>query len=92
MSQRIISCQVWEWYGSEDFAEGRYKAKGGQEFVYLDTPESEAMFEEDLIDKWNATFNCHGQWYRYEAKDINYYFEPRNVNFIDGVFSLKNNE
>ena len=25
MKKRIIFCQVWEWYGSEDFKEGRYK-------------------------------------------------------------------
>ena len=87
MSKRIIRCQVWEWYGSEDFTEGRYKAKGGQEFVYDVTPESEALDEDELIEKWNEDFNRHGQWYRYEARNIDYFWEPQPVAFKDGKFT-----
>jgi hypothetical protein len=88
MSKRIISCQVWEWYGSEDFAEGRYKAKGGQEFTFDATPATEALNEDELIEKFNEVYNRHGQWYRYEAKEVNYYFEPIKVSFVDGEFTL----
>lgn len=89
MSKRIISCQVWEWYGSEDFTEGRYKPKGGQEFIFDSTPATEALDEDELIEKFNEVFNADGRWYRYEAKDVNYYFEPLEVSFIDGEFALK---
>jgi hypothetical protein len=88
MSKRIISCQVWEWYGSEDFAEGRYKAKFGQEFIFDDTPATEDLDEDELIEKFNQAYNVHGRWYRYEAKDVNYYFEPVKVSFVDGGFTL----
>ena len=88
MSKRIIRCQVWEWYGSEDFTEGRYKPKGGQEFVYEVTPESESLDEDELIAKWNEDYNRHGQWYRYEAKSIDYYWEPAVAVFEDGKFLL----
>lgn len=86
MSKQIIHCQVWEWYGSEDFREGRYKAKGGQEFVFDNTPESETLDEDQLIERFNAEYNRDGLWYRYEAKRIDYYFEPRDIKFVDGKF------
>jgi hypothetical protein len=90
MSKRVISCQVWEWYGSEDFIEGRYKPKGGQEFVFETTPETTDDFftEDELIDIWNAKRNKHGLYYRYEAKSINYYFEPMSVVFKEGEFDI----
>jgi hypothetical protein len=86
MSKSIIHCQVWEWYGSEDFREGRYKAKGGQEFVFETTAESETLDEDELIERFNAEYNRHGLWYRYEAKRIDYYFEPTDIKFVDGKF------
>lgn len=88
MSKRIISCQVWEWYGSEDFIEGRYKPKGGQEFVFEATPETDALNEDELIDIWNAKRNKHGLYFRYEAQSIDYYFEPLPVVFKDGDFDI----
>jgi len=89
MSKRIIRCQVYEWYGSEDFTEGRYKPKGGQEFLFETTPETESMDEDDLIANWNADFNQHGRWYRYEARSIDYYWEPQPAVFKDGSFNIK---
>jgi hypothetical protein len=86
MSKQIIRCQVWEWYGSEDFREGRYKAKGGQEFIYESTPESEALSEDELIDKFNAKYNRDGLWFRYEAKSIDYYWEPVLIKFENREF------
>jgi hypothetical protein len=88
MSKRIISCQVWEWYGSEDFIEGRYKAKGGQEFVFEATPETDALNEDELIDIWNAKHNKRGLYYRYEAQSIDYYFAPMSAVFKDGDFDI----
>jgi hypothetical protein len=89
MSKRIISCQVWEWYGSEDFTEGRYKAKGGQQFIFDHTPATEALDEDELIEKFNSVFNRNGRWYMYEAQSIDYYFEPLELSFADGEFALK---
>ena len=84
--KRIISCQVWEWYGSEDFTEGRYKAKGGAEFVFDETPETEAMTEEELMEKWNEQRNRSGLWFRYEARSVDYYWKPDDVCFKNGEF------
>lgn len=91
MSKRIIRCQVWEWYGSCDFTEGRYKAKGGEEFVFKVTPESESLAEDELIKLWNSEYNKQGQWYRYEALSIDYYWEPRYAEFEDGKFIIDPN-
>jgi len=88
MSKRVISCQVWEWYGSDDFTEGRYKAKGGQDFVFETTPETDALDEDELIDIWNAKRNKHGLYFRYEAKSIDYYWEPMSVVFENGEFGV----
>jgi len=88
MSKRIISCQVWEWYGSEDFTEGRYKPKGGQEFVFEATPETDALNEDELIDIWNTKHNKDGLYFQYEAKSIDYYFEMMPVVFKEGEFDI----
>ena len=86
MSKRIVRCQMWEWYGSEDFIEGRYKPKGGQEFVFETTPATEALDEDELIEKFNEEFNADGRWYRYEARSIDYYWDPSWVKFEGGKF------
>jgi len=86
MSKRIVRCQMWEWYGSEDFTEGRYKPKGGHEFVFEATPATEALDEDELIEKFNEVYNVHGRWYRYEARSIDYYWDPTVLKFEDGKF------
>ena len=86
MEKRIIYCQCWEWYGDEAFVEGRYKAKGGQEFIYDVTPETEALDEEELIELWNKDYNKDGLWYRYEAKRIDFFWAPVVKRFVDGKF------
>jgi hypothetical protein len=89
MSKTIIFCQVWEWYGSEDFTEGSYKAKAGQQFIFDYTPATEALDEDELIEKFNSVFNRNGRRYMYEAQSIGYYFEPLELSFADGEFALK---
>ena len=82
----IATAQVWEWYGDEDHvgdtAHGRYKAKGGEDFlIHLTTSEVYSDVE-SIIAKLNAKFNREGSFYRYEFKnDLEPYFEPTLVKF-----------
>ena len=41
------------------------------------------------IERFNAEYNRDGLWYRYEAKRIDYYFEPTDIKFVDGKFTMK---
>jgi hypothetical protein len=69
--------QVREWYGDSapgSIDGGRYKAKGGQEFVVWAT-EMEAMYG-DLEAKFNEEFNRNGRHTRYEIMDS---FMPYNT-------------
>ena len=62
--------QVYEWYGDSapgSLDGGRYKAKGGQEFIIWMT-ESEAMYGE-MEKKFNEEFNRNGRHTRFEIKD-----------------------
>lgn len=96
MSKRVIRCQVWEWYGScipeliGHPSEGRYKAKGGEEFVFDATPETDSMSEEELIDKWNEKYDQDGRSFKYEARSVDYYWEPRSCVFEGGSFHISN--
>ncbi len=77
-----VSAQVWEWYGDEEFvgveAHGRYKAKGGEEFIVWLT-ENEAMYG-DIVDKLNEKFNKTDLFYKYEFKhDPMPYYAPRTL-------------
>lgn len=85
----VIACQVWEWYGNEEFTDGRYKPKGGDSFVFeMADEECYNISEEELIINWNAKFNKNGQWVRYEARSIELYFEPQIASFVDGEFNI----
>lgn len=86
---RIVLCQVWEWYGSEDMRQGRYKAKGGAEFIFDETEETQEMSEEDIIEKWNSTFMADDRAFKYEAKSVNYYWKPQHCEFVNNSFRIK---
>ena len=79
-------------FGSPPLRSPRWKFKkcqGGQEFVFDNTPESETLDEDELIERFNAEYNRHGLWYRYEAKRIDYYWEPTDIKFVDGKFTME---
>ena len=88
MTKYIITCQVKEWYGDPDQAVGdptygRYKMKGGQDFVF-EGPENIAWIEGELIANFNAKYDRVGRFIRYEAKSIEFYYEPEPAQLIDG--------
>lgn len=88
MNKWTISCQVWEWYGDEDFKLGRYKPKGGEDFVFeMPYDQLTNLGEDVLIELWNKKFNKDGNWFRYEAKSIDYY-SPSKAEFKDGEFNI----
>lgn len=89
ISKWVIGCQVWEWYGNEEFTDGRYKPKGGESFVFeMPYEELYEASEEELMNKWNEKFNKNGQWVRYEARSIDAHFEPQKATFVDGEFNI----
>lgn len=76
----ITRAQIWEWYGDEnhvgDPAFGRYKAKGGQDFIiHLTTAESHSDVE--VLAILNTRLNENGKWTRFEFNgSLDYYYEP----------------
>ena len=87
MTKFIIYTQVKEWYGCEDHigdpAHGRYKNKGAQEFVF-EGNDCLYMQDRSLIKQFNAKYDRVGRFFRYEAKEIEFYFAPEQATLIDG--------
>ena len=86
MTRFIIYTQVKEWYGLEDYIgnpeHGRYKNKGGQEFIF-DGPDDLYMWDRELIEKFNAKYDRVGRFFRYEAKEMEFYYKPEQATLID---------
>jgi len=87
MEQFVIKTQVYEWYGSEnhvgDPQHGRYKPKGGEEFIFTAT-EADVFRERELIDLFNERYNNLDRWMRYEAQYISRYWSPVKAEIRDG--------
>jgi len=81
--QIIIRTQYREWYGDEAhvgvYAKGRFKSKGGLDFV-MSVPQSTLFYKEDEIrDAFHAVYNkpdCIG---RCDIIDIDIYHEPERI-------------
>ncbi len=79
----VIKAQCWEWYGCEDHVGfegyGRYKAKGGADFValvpddmYWYAPEKiEAAFDEKMF--------INGNYFKYAAQGVEKYRKPEKI-------------
>lgn len=87
MTKFIIYTQVKEWYGDEAHignpAYGRYKNKGGREFIF-EGIDGLYLQDRELIKKFNARYNHVGRFYRYEANTIDFYNAPERSTFVDG--------
>ena len=87
MTKYIIYTQVKEWYGDDGHIgnpeHGRYKNKGGQEFIFEG---SDGLYMQDrsLIKQFNAKYDRVGRFFRYEAKEMEFYYEPEQATLIDG--------
>lgn len=84
----VITAQVWEWYGDEDAigesAFGRYKPKGGEEFVLHLTDEDAMYNSEAIIARLNAKMNVDGLFFRYEFKgNFSPYYAPEFLKIED---------
>ena len=76
----IAHAQGWEWYGCEDNignpAHGRYKPKGGEDFI-IELDDAEVYEEEKVLAKLNETFNVDGLYFKHEFKGhIDFYWPP----------------
>ncbi len=83
-----IQAQCREWYGAEDFPiggqHGRYKNKGGQEFVIevpVDVHEFGITFGmvDEIKESFNSVYNKPDAFFRYEAMDVTPYYAPKVV-------------
>jgi len=90
----LITTQYKEWYGCEDNVgvegHGRYKNKGGSDFV-IDLPEYTLMYREDDIRKaFNEEYNTEGSFTLFEIIDIEpCYREPQPIKLIlSGVVDM----
>jgi hypothetical protein len=85
MEKYVIDTQVWEWYGNDELTDGRYKPKGGDSFI-VELPDEIAYDEEAIRELWNSQFNVFGKrWICYEFRDIETYYEPRQIKYEGGV-------
>lgn len=80
----LIETQYKEWYGCEDNVGvegyGRYKNKGGHDFV-INVDDIIFMYhQEDIIKAFNKKHNVKGSWTKCEVLDILPYREPEEIN------------
>lgn len=82
-----ISTQVKEWYGCEDhvgeLGHGRYKNKGGQEFL-LTVDEDLFLYDKEKVQKaFNAEYNKSDGFFRYEFLEMVYYSDMVEISQED---------
>lgn len=84
----IIRTQYREWYGNGELTEGRYKNKGGDDFI-IELDPQEAYNVDELRKKWNEQHNRLGEQYGcWEFLDIEYYYKPSEAKLVDGKFEI----
>jgi len=81
--QILITTQTKEWYGCEDHVgesgHGRYKMKGGADFV-VEVPQSTFMYNEDMIrEAFNKKYDTEGSFFRYQYIRADPYYEPEFI-------------
>ena len=83
----VIQTQCWEWYGDEDkvgvAGYGRYKAKGGGDFM-TKVPASYywSGIYDSLFKAFDKLKNVDGQYEKYEAIGLKLHREPEEVVLI----------
>lgn len=84
MIQIMISTQIREWYGNEDHIgddnHGRYKCKGGKNFITEVEQDTFWYSNNEAIRKaFNDQHNRDGLFFKYEAQEISRYSEPEHI-------------
>tara|TARA_R110002051_G_scaffold2132_8_gene11062 strand:+ start:1804 stop:2076 length:273 start_codon:yes stop_codon:yes gene_type:complete len=83
----IISCQYKEWYGNEELTEGRWKNKGGQDFI-VELTDKESWDMCKLIKEFNECYDVATRHNRYEALSIDLYWSPQEAKMVDGKVTI----
>jgi hypothetical protein len=81
-----ISTQIREWYGNEDHIgddnHGRYKCKGGKDFI-TEVEKDTFWYKDEVIRKaFNEQYNRDGLFFKYEAQEISPYYEPEHIELV----------
>lgn len=88
----IIHTQTKEWYGDEnhvgDPAFGRFKNKGGMDFVIEGDASLLYGEEEEFLARFNRQYNDISRPMRYEALSFEPYIPPYEVKLVDGCVIL----
>jgi len=78
----VIHTQCKEWYGDDLTSEGRYKMKGGRDFLITLTT-TQAMYNQlEVREAFNEMYDQEGMQTRYEFISMELYFEPLQVKDI----------
>lgn len=78
-----FSCQYWEWYGNDDYTVGRYKPKGGMDFI-VEAKETDYMYkEEELKAAFDEKYNVDGEYTKYEVQGIELYYPPTELGTLE---------
>lgn len=89
----IISTQVLEWYGDEDHigeeGHGRYKTKGGEDFIMEVDEASFWYHENDIRVAFSKKYDMNGMFYRHQVLGMDIYREPL---LVDGTFDPEKGE
>jgi len=93
----VFQVQSYEWYGNGEpsLGDGRYKPKGGMEFVVKVDDEHEAMYMEDELEQWfNHWLNDSGQGEHSRGEVYHYYtlLEMRRELFRSDITKSFNTE
>ncbi len=84
MIKVVIVAQCWEWYGDEDqvgvAGYGRYKAKGGEDFITKVPAAYYWAGAYDLVfEAFDKIKNVDGEYIKYQAIELKKYYEPEEI-------------
>ena len=80
----VIKAQCHEWYGCEDnigeAGKGRYKPKGGEDFVVNVPAQMYWNGADDLMmQAFNERMDVDGEFFKYTAIEVARYYQPTEI-------------
>tara|TARA_B110000495_G_scaffold203020_1_gene225070 strand:+ start:883 stop:1212 length:330 start_codon:yes stop_codon:yes gene_type:complete len=88
--QMIIHSQCKEWYGDEAMVKGRYKFKGGRDFIITLNHHQALHHTAAIRAAFNEIYDQEGLHYRYEFQSIEIYIPPVEIKDLACMQNLIN--